>query len=274
MKRPFLNNYLELVIPVVIGTIWPKISNYKQMNNPFRILVLITWFLILSGTKLFAAQTNEADTLILDKGQVEIYKKDIPKSTIENYRQQKEFNYEFSEVENLSLFDKIRLMLNRWYVFLVKSLGVVWFLRYIILGGLIILLIYIILKSNSSGLFSPHQKIMNIPFADDVNPENVNWEEEIAKAVKMGEFRLAVRYQFLSSLKSLSKNNFINWKAEKTNYDYINEIKDQQVKTDFNKLSNLYEAVWYGNFSIIQDEYALIGQDFEKFNSLFNTRNQ
>ncbi|WP_321307404.1 hypothetical protein [Marinifilum fragile] len=244
------------------------------MNNLFKILLISIWFLLLSGTKLFAAHINEADTLILDKGQVEIYKKAITQSRIENYRQQSDFNYEYSEVENISLFDKIRLMINRWMAFLIKSLGVVWFLRYIILGGIIVLLIYIILKSNASGLFSPHQKIINIPFADDVNPENVNWEEEIEKAVKMGEYRLAIRYQFLSSLKSLSKNNFINWKAEKTNYDYINEIKDKQVKTDFNDLSNLYEAVWYGNFSIIHDEYALIGQDFEKFNSLFNTRNQ
>ena len=244
------------------------------MNNCFKILLLTIWFLILSGTKLFAAYTNEVDTLILDKGQVEIYKKDITKSRIENYRQQKDFNYEYSEVENISLFDKIRLMLKRWFAFIVKSLGVVWYLRYIILGGIIVLLIFIIAKSNSSGLFSPHQKIINIPFADDVNPESVNWEEEIAKAVKMGEYRLAVRYQFLSSLKSLSKNNFISWKAEKTNYDYVNEIKDKQVKTGFNDLSNMYEAIWYGNFPIIQDEYVLIGQDFEKFNSIFNSRNQ
>jgi hypothetical protein len=240
------------------------------MNNSLKILFLTFWFLIFSGTKIFATNGTETDTLILDKGQVEIHKKDISKSRIETYRQQKEFNYEFSEVENISFLEKIKLMLNRWLSVISKSLGVVWYLRYIILGGIIIFLIYIIAKSNSSGLFSSHQKVINIPFADNVNPEKINWEEEIAKAVKMQEYRLAVRYQFLSTLKSLSKNDLISWKAEKTNYDYISEIKDIQMKSVFNNLSNLYEAVWYGNFPIIQDEYALIGKDFEQFNSMFN----
>lgn len=242
-------------------------------NSYLKILSITIWFLIFSGTKLLATN-NFQDTLILDKGQIEIHNKDISNERIENYRQQKDFNYEYSEVENVNFFERFQMMILRWLSFLSKSLGIIWYLRYIIIGGLIVLLIYIVAKSNSSGLFRPHKKVMILPFSDNLNPETVNWEEEIKKALLNGEYRLAVRYQFLSTLKSLSKNDLIIWKAEKTNYDYVNEIKDDQVKSNFSELSKLYEAIWYGNFPILQEEYASIGQDFEQFNSFFNARNK
>ena len=241
-------------------------------NSYFKILLLTFWFLVSSGTNLFAIDNNAQDTLILDNGQIEIYKKEISKNRIENYRQQKDFNYDHSEVKVTGFFERIQMLISRWLSFISKSLGVIWYLRYFIIGGLIILLIYIITKSNASGLFRPHKKVMQMPFAENLNPESVNWEEEIRNALKMGEYRLAVRYHFLSALKSLSKNELITWKAEKTNYDYISEIKNSQVKSNFSELSKLYEAIWYGNFPIVQEEYASIGQDFEQFNSLFNTR--
>ncbi|MPQ46390.1 hypothetical protein GCQ56_05150 [Marinifilum sp. N1E240] len=242
------------------------------MSKFLKIVILNCWFLIFSGTMLYASQTNTAsDTLILDKGQVKTYKKDISKDRIKEYRQLKDFNYDLSEPESVNIFERIQLMVQRWLAFISKSLGVIWYLRYILIGGLILFLIFIIVKSNSSGLFKPHQKIIPIQFTDNMNPETVNWEEEIAKALKNKEYRLAVRYQFLASLKTLSKLDFIIWKSEKTNYDYILEIKDTNIKTEFSELSALYEAIWYGNFPIVQEDYTSIGNDFERFNSMFNT---
>ncbi|NOU59165.1 hypothetical protein [Marinifilum caeruleilacunae] len=244
------------------------------MSSSFKIVLLIFAFLFLQGSKLLADNNSQADTLILDQGQIEIHKKEISQGRIESYRQQKDFNYEYSEVKNIGFFEKLRLLFARWISIISKGLGAVWFMRYIIGAGILIFLIIVIAKSNASGIFRPHQKVISIPFADELNPESVNWEEQIQKAVSSGEYRLAVRYQFLSTLKSLSKNNFINWKVEKTNYDYINEINDSKVKTVFNELSNLYEAVWYGNFPIVKEEYASIGKDFEQFNASFQTRNE
>ncbi|MGQ1909245.1 hypothetical protein ACT3CE_05605 [Marinifilum sp. RC60d5] len=241
------------------------------MNKSFKIIFLNIWFLIFSGTTLFASPNQtDKDSLRYDNGQLTIYKKVNPREKIESYRQQKEFNYDLSEPESQNIFERISAMIKRWLSFISKSLGVIWYLRYILIGGLIIFLVVIIAKSNSSGLFRPHQKIIPINFTDHINPNTIKWEEEISKAIQNKEFRLAVRYQFLASLKTLSKLDFITWKSEKTNTDYILEIKEQSIKVEFTKLSKLYEAVWYGNFPIVQEDYKVIGADFDRFNSMFH----
>nr|WP_320118989.1 hypothetical protein [uncultured Marinifilum sp.] len=239
--------------------------------NKFLKIFLNIWFLIFSGTTLFAIPNQiQKDSLIYDNGQLTIYKKDNPKEKIESYRHLKEFNYDLSEPESQNIFERILIMIKKWISFISKSLGVIWYLRYILIGGLIIFLIVIIAKSNSSGLFRPNQKIIPLKFTDNIDPNTIKWEEEINKAIQNKEFRLAVRYQFLASLKKLSTLNFIHWKSEKTNSDYILEINNQAIKSEFTNLSKLYEAVWYGNFPIAQEDYKIIGDDFNRFNSMFH----
>ena len=79
------------------------------------------------------------------------------------------------------------------------------------------------------------------------------------------DFRNATRYQFLQILKKLSDRNIINWEPEKTNKDYVADIKANEVKREFSSLAYVYENVWYGEFDIDEESYGKFKSRFSKF---------
>ncbi|MGO1584557.1 MAG: DUF4129 domain-containing protein, partial [Mesonia sp.] len=92
--------------------------------------------------------------------------------------------------------------------------------------------------------------------------ENKDIEALIKEAIAKGDLRLAVRYYYLLILRELKDNQFIAYEQEKTNEDYLKEIKSSQLSSPFEKLTHLYDFVWYGNFSINSQQYKTAEEDF------------
>lgn len=90
---------------------------------------------------------------------------------------------------------------------------------------------------------------------------------DFAKLIKESESqnntRQSIRLYYLWLLKTLSDKQLIIWQSEKTNADYIREIKDEQLRNNFSRLSRLYNYIWYGEFSIEHDQYKQAKADFE-----------
>ncbi len=91
--------------------------------------------------------------------------------------------------------------------------------------------------------------------------ENLNLEELFKQALKENNLHAATRYGYLIALKMLSQNNLITFELQKTNLDYLKELKNKHVKKDFQKLTNYYEFVEYGDFEINTHQ-------FETFHSI------
>lgn len=91
-----------------------------------------------------------------------------------------------------------------------------------------------------------------------------NFQKLIADSEKNGNQRLTIRYYYLWLLKSLSEKGHIEWDIEKTNSDYAHEIKDSQLKKDFEYLSYLYDYIWYGEFEVDQPTYDKAKASFNK----------
>jgi hypothetical protein len=94
----------------------------------------------------------------------------------------------------------------------------------------------------------------------------VDFDDQIRKSLNAGDYRMAVRYQFLKTLNKLSGKGMISLSADKTNYQYARELKDVRQK-DFSSLVLNYEYVWYGQLPINSDQYAFIEQKFLHFNN-------
>lgn len=239
------------------------------MSKKTLTILIIGWFQFFIGTSpILAQETSSSDTLVMDIGQVQLWEKSIPEERIEQYRQQNDFNYNISEVKQETIWGRFTQWINNWFAIMIKSLGVIWYLRYIILGALSILLIGLIYRGKFTGLLHSSQEITAMEFSDTANPSKINWEQKIKEALLQSEYRLAIRYHYLSLLKNLSLHKLITWKSEKTNYDYILEIKHQKIKIDFIELSELYEAVWYGDFPIAKQDYHQMDDEFERLNIL------
>ena len=105
----------------------------------------------------------------------------------------------------------------------------------------------------------------------DVNLDNVeehiheaDFESMINETEKSGNTRHSIRLYYLWLLKTFTDKRFIEWHPEKTNADYVRELKDEAKKNDFRYLSYLYNYIWYGEFSINDDEYRRAREAFLK----------
>ena len=70
---------------------------------------------------------------------------------------------------------------------------------------------------------------------------------------------------FLHLLKNLSERNIINYKQDKTNFDYLSEVHSTSWYQPFFKVTRNYEYSWYGKFEINENAYRLIQKDFDQF---------
>jgi hypothetical protein len=130
-------------------------------------------------------------------------------------------------------------------------------------------LIYFIIKfliGKDGSFFRKRNKKVDI--RDEELHENIheiNFPESILKFEKSGDYRSAVRYQFLFVLKKLSDKKLITWNPEKTNKDYVAELKAPHLKDGFYDLSYIFEYVWYGEFSIDEENYLKFKNQYQSF---------
>lgn len=97
------------------------------------------------------------------------------------------------------------------------------------------------------------------------NIHEINFPESIAQFERSGDYRSAIRYQFLFILKKLSDKKRINWNPEKTNKDYIAELKQGPLKDEFFNLSYIFDYVWYGEFNIDEQTYQKFKNQYQSF---------
>ena len=94
-------------------------------------------------------------------------------------------------------------------------------------------------------------------------------EKEMKKSfidcLKNNDYRMAVRMLYHKILKELNLAKIITWKLDKTNDDYINEIKNDSIKKSFKELTHFFNFVWYGMFNINNDEFNEINNKFDQF---------
>lgn len=88
------------------------------------------------------------------------------------------------------------------------------------------------------------------------------YKQKIATAEQEGNYRLAVRFHFLLTLAQLNALEKIHFTPEKTNADYIRELKEDYRAEEFARLSNIFTYVWYGKQEINGEDYADIKELF------------
>ena len=93
-----------------------------------------------------------------------------------------------------------------------------------------------------------------------------DFDTNINQAIRNGNYRLAIRYQYLKTLHKLADKHLIELAADKTNYQYVREISHRSYQNDFASLTLNYEYVWYGEFNIDESIYHKIAPRFSGFN--------
>lgn len=143
----------------------------------------------------------------------------------------------------------------------------------IAVGGFVIVLIWY-LSSSNVGFFRRKDSTTKVEeTGEEEMPEDIfaiNYQKEIDKAVAAGNYRLAIRLQYLRLLKNMAERNIISYRQDKTNFEYLFEMQQRPYYKEFFSITRHYEYSWYGKFNVSSEAYAVIQSGFTKLDRQVN----
>lgn len=236
-----------------------------------RLLLILILFFGISTAQAKPEQKpvlpKKSIVLKTDSSKIEIRK--IDTQAVKNYSKQKDFIYDDVAPETLSWWDRFLHWLGN---LLSKVFGTAiggGFLKYLLIAIAIALIVFIVMKliGIDFKVLTEKSKPLEVPFEESLeNIHEINFDEQIEKALQSENYRLVVRLLYLKTLKRLSDLEVIAWLPEKTNQAYIQEIKNETNQLEFSKLTYQFEYIWYGDFFIDKQSFEPINQSFLQFN--------
>ncbi|KFC24015.1 hypothetical protein [Chryseobacterium sp. FH1] len=198
-----------------------------------------------------------------------------PKNFAPNFKSKysgDDFNYETLKSKE-SLLDLIKRKIAQLFFknidpnkASIYTVNILRFFGIAIVAILLFILIRYLMSKDGNFLFGKKNKKIKISAQDiEENIHEINFPQSILKFEKENNFRSAIRYHFLYSLKKLADKNLINLNPEKTNRDYLKELKDKNLQEDFRRVIYIYDYIWYGEFDTQEIDYQHYKTYFEKF---------
>ena len=139
---------------------------------------------------------------------------------------------------------------------------ILWILAFFLIG-------FIIYKLFLGENFFKRSRSYNITDTQKEEEESISdpsaYDKLISQALMNKNYRLAVRYGFLQTLQMLSGSGLVQLSGDKTNYQYVNELRGKPYQNDFAALTLNYEYVWYGKFDISEDVYNRLRREYKSF---------
>jgi hypothetical protein len=137
-------------------------------------------------------------------------------------------------------------------------------LAFAVIGFVIYLIARSVLDKQGMWIFGRSRKKLRTQEADAENIHEMDFRQLIEETRTAGNYRLALRYYYLWVLKKLSVREIIDWHWDKTNTDYLYEIKDTTLRKDFEYLSYVYDHSWYGDFPVDEKSFTKAEKSFKK----------
>lgn len=198
-----------------------------------------------------------------DSAQISVEVREFDGEKLEDYRTDDNFQYELAKPEEEGAFQRLLTRIQNWFLRILGSgtASTIWDIAWRL--GLVVAFVYLIIKLfgvEVTTLFKP-SKVNSLDY--EVNEEqldNINFEEEITKALAEKQWRFAIRLTYLNALKLMADTGLLKVKKGKTNRDYLYEISGKPVEQDFERLSFIFDYTWYGHFEA-NDNIAAQAQD-------------
>jgi Domain of unknown function (DUF4129) len=90
-------------------------------------------------------------------------------------------------------------------------------------------------------------------------------EGQLTHFIQTKEYRQAVRFLFLKTLRLLNDRGMIRYHRDGTNQEYGQQLAVTPQGAPFRDLTTIYEKVWYGEFPLGDVLFARLRQYFEDF---------
>ncbi|WP_051205301.1 DUF4129 domain-containing protein [Salinimicrobium xinjiangense] len=245
------------------------------MAKLFLFFFLAFSFFGISGGPVAVVQTAETDLIPLD----------FSEETIQSLKEDPDFNYSEATAEDSWWTQFKRYIRLQWQQFLNWLFGdyeaplllaiFLDILPYLLLGLLLTLMLYLFSKINPGNYLFGAPAEAELHFQDEekiIRTRDI--KKLIEKAVSKEDYRRAIRYHFLYILQQLSRREVVIYDSAKTDEDYLSEIEDPALKSQFIRVNRIYDFVWYGNFETTADDYLKIKNEYQKTERLIEPQHE
>jgi hypothetical protein len=242
------------------------------LKKIFYILLILAGFFLTSVPT--AVEASHPVAIDCDE---KIDSRSFDASKLQELKQNPDYQYDRAKQEEkkTSIIDKILYRIVRFLVDVLANpsgnVGNIFF--YTACGLLVAVLIFIILRMNAINLFSSNKKLKNSLEIDELLEDihEINYTTAIQEAVRQKLYRRATRLYYMQALKTLSDKKLIQWEIDKTNHEYLYELKEPRLANGFENITYAYEYVWYGNVEIEEKTFEIIQSNFNQFFTLTAT---
>ena len=186
-------------------------------------------------------------------------------NSLDSLQNLKEFKYRTAEGSRFSLLDWLTKFISKVIGRQIKDIEIPDWLWYLVLILIATFIIYRIFRSNFKPVFYNHVQSAQADMHGI--PENIhaiNFDESIASALNVSDYRTALRFHYLKYLKLMFDKGIVQYKKEKSNHDYQRELVDINISRIFKRLTLIYEWVWYGKIYPGYESYNSLSPEFEK----------
>lgn len=249
------------------------------------IKILLLFSFIFFGSFIPQEQiTADSTEMIRNSPEENLEKVDFDAEKIENYKSEKAFDY-LDKIEEDSWWTRLKRWIDlKWNAFLQWLFGdyqtnafwnaVLTALPYVFLVLILGFITWLFVRLN------PGNAVMDEPITGKVNfqkeealVKSADISSLIEEAIQQENYRLAVRYLYLKSLRLLDQKEHILYRFQKTNEDYINEIKETEIKNQFIKITRLYDFIWYGDFKLSKERFEKVNREFTQMENSLKPKN-
>jgi len=194
----------------------------------------------------------------------------VPEDLLGKYKNDSDFIYDEEIKDAEDWITKIKNWINQQLAILRSSSAYSTVLDFVYYGLMIIAILLIIrglIKADRRGLIFGKLSSDEIKIIEsDEEISTLNFDDLIPSAIENNNYKLAVRYLFLKSLQLLSAKDLIDINDNKTNSQYLSEIKNEKISKVFRKTTAVFEWIWYGDFPVNE---KLMKSSQNEFNGLF-----
>lgn len=190
----------------------------------------------------------------------------LPKDSMDKIRKEKDYAY-MKNLDSLLRNFRVEAPEPEEEAAPSKSIFSIGLVKLIIWGAAIFAVLYILyqLLAGQQNLFYKNKKLEPETGPGDEAPAGTSPLILSQQAAARGDYRLAVRYQYLYILQLMGEKQIVILQPQKSDAHYQQEVRGKPLAPDFSRLTLQYEYVWYGEFSINQSQFETISGGYRKF---------
>ncbi len=223
------------------------------------------WFLFLCLLLCGGSTTCAQDTLP-PTNTVEIRPFDTQRIT--SYRADPSLQYDRDLHQQQSWWEQLKAWLkelfSHWFN---EGVGAFFStnLVYVLSAVVVIIALLVLSRGSMRRVFHGPPRSLGEVTAAEEDIRGLDIETLIREAEEGNDLRRAIRLHYLLVLRKLVDDGVLKWSPERTDQDYLAQIKDPALRSRFAHIALVFQCVWYGHAEVDAEHYGSIKRPFLEF---------